>query len=107
MKNITVSLNEETYRLAHVRATEAGTSVSALVRAYLNGLAADRGGEVAAANEPDAEGERELELERRRRRLDEFFADLDARRLGLRASDRLTRNEMYDEAINGPDAIWT
>ena len=72
MKNNTVSLHDETYRLAHV-----------------------------------AEGEREPELERRRRRLDEFFADLDARRLGLRASDRLTRNELYDEAINGPDAIWT
>lgn len=85
MKNNTVSLDDETRHLAHVRATEAGMSVSALVCAYLNGLAADRGGKVAAANEPDAEGEREPELGRRRRRLD----------------------ELYDEAINGPDAIWT
>lgn len=105
MKNITVSLDEETYRLAHVRATEAGTSVSALVCGYLNGLAADRGGDAAAANEPGAEGESEPELERRRRRLDEFFADLDSRRLGLRASDQLTREELYEEAMNGPDAI--
>ena len=105
MKNITVSLDEETYRLAHVRATEAGTSVSALVRAYLNGLAADRSGDDAAANGPGGEGESEPEVERRRRRLDKFFADLDARRLGLQASDRLTREELYDEAINGPDAI--
>ncbi len=105
MKNVTVSLDEETYRVAHAKATEAGTSVSALVRGYLNGLAADRGEDAMAANEPGAEGEREPELERRRRRLDEFFADLDARRLGLQASDRLTREELYDEAMNGPDAI--
>ena len=38
MKNITVSVDEETYRLAHVRAAERGTSVSALVRAYLVAL---------------------------------------------------------------------
>ena len=105
MKNITISLDAETYRLAHAKATEAGTSVSALVRGYLDGLAAERGQNAAAANEPGAAGESEPELERRRRRLDEFFADLDARRLGLRASDRLTRDDLYDEAINGPDAI--
>ena len=105
MKDITVSLDEETYRLAHAKATEAGTSVSALVRGYLDGLAAERGQNAAAANEPGATGESEPELERRRRRLDEFFADLDVRRLGLRASDRLTRDDLYDEAINGPDAI--
>ena len=32
MKNITVSVDEETYRLSRIRAAEAGTSVSALVR---------------------------------------------------------------------------
>ena len=38
MKNITVSVDEETYRLSRVKAVEAGTSVSALVRGYLKTL---------------------------------------------------------------------
>ena len=42
MKNITVSIDEETYRLSRVKAAEAGTSVSALVRAYLAALARDQ-----------------------------------------------------------------
>ena len=36
MKNITVSIDEHTHRQARVRAAELGTSVSALVRTYLN-----------------------------------------------------------------------
>ena len=39
MKNITVSVDEETYRLSRVKAAEAGTSVSALVRGFLTELA--------------------------------------------------------------------
>ena len=35
MKTITVPVDEETYRLSRIKAAEAGTSVSALVRAYL------------------------------------------------------------------------
>ena len=35
MKNITVSVDEELYRLSRVKAAEAGTSVAALVRSYL------------------------------------------------------------------------
>jgi len=35
MKNITVSLDDETYRRARVRAAELDTSVSAVVRDYL------------------------------------------------------------------------
>jgi len=35
MKNITVSVDEETYRLSRIKAAEEDTSVSALVRAYL------------------------------------------------------------------------
>ena len=42
MKNITVSVDEETYRLSRVRAAERGTSVSALVRAYLVALVQGR-----------------------------------------------------------------
>ena len=39
MRNITVSVDEETHRLARIRAAELDTSVSALVRGYLKGLA--------------------------------------------------------------------
>ena len=40
MRNITVSADEETHRLARIRAAELDTSVSALVRGYLRSLAA-------------------------------------------------------------------
>ena len=40
MKNITVSLDDETYRNARMKAAELDTSVSALVRRYLTELGA-------------------------------------------------------------------
>jgi plasmid stability protein len=40
VKNITVSLDDETYRRARVKAAEMDTSVSALVKQYLSDLAA-------------------------------------------------------------------
>jgi plasmid stability protein len=39
MKNITVSLDDETYRKARIRAAELDTSVSAVVRKYLTEFA--------------------------------------------------------------------
>ena len=42
VKNITVSVDEETHRLARVRAAELGTSVSALIQGYLKTLARKR-----------------------------------------------------------------
>jgi hypothetical protein len=38
MKNITIAIDDETYRAARIYAAEMGTSVSALVKAYLQGL---------------------------------------------------------------------
>ena len=35
MKNVTIALDDETHRLARVRAAELGTSLSAMVKAYL------------------------------------------------------------------------
>ena len=37
------------------------------------------------------------------RDLDEVLADFDARGVGV--SERLTREELYDEAINGPNPL--
>jgi hypothetical protein len=74
VKNITVSVGEETYRRARVRAAERDTSVSALVRQFLVELAAD-----------DGEFERLKQLERAvREQITEF-----------NASDRLSRDELY------------
>ena len=49
MKNITVSVDEETHRLARIRAAELGTSVSALVRGYLKTLVRERADKTAAS----------------------------------------------------------
>ena len=49
MKNITVSVDEETHRLARIRAAELGTSVSALVRGYLKTLIRKRADQTATS----------------------------------------------------------
>ena len=75
MKNITVSVDDETYRLARVKAAERDTSVSALVKGFLAGLAADDGAFERLAGEEQA-------LRERVRR--------------FRAGDRLSRDELHD-----------
>ncbi len=41
MKNVTIALDDEVHRKARIRAAELGTSLSRLVKDYLNGLAGD------------------------------------------------------------------
>ncbi len=91
MKNITVSIDEETYRLARIRAAELDTSVSALVRDYLKSLVEDGTGGTASGSR-DAE----KEAEHRRELMRQVFQDFEARGVGLRMSDNLTREELYD-----------
>ena len=100
MRNITVSVDVETHRRARIRAAELDTSVSALVRTYLQSLVGDSGRIPAAA----ARGS-ESSVELRHRDLEQVLADFDARGVGLRSRDNLTRDELYAEAINGPDAL--
>ena len=83
MKNITISIDEETHRLACLRAEEMDTSVHDLVRRYLTDFA-------AAA--------KESERERRRRRMKEITDHIAATRPGFSASDNLPREELYDRA---------
>ena len=91
MKNITVSVDEETYRLSHVKAVEAGTSVSGLVRGYLRALV---GGQ---ANGPVAlEETRNDEFERRRRLMNDVIEEITANGGGLRMSDNLPREAIYE-----------
>ena len=78
MRNITVSVPEDVYHQARIKAAEQGQSVSALVARFLSRLAdADR------------------EFERLQARQEEVFARIDS----FRAADRLSRDELHDRAI--------
>ena len=95
MKNITVSVDDETHRVVQIRAAQLGTSVSALVRGYLSSLAREESDRLQTG----------FGSELRPRDLDEVIADFASKGVGLRPKDNLSRNELYGEAINGPDAI--
>ncbi|MCY3887846.1 MAG: hypothetical protein OXG19_09155 [Chloroflexi bacterium] len=82
MKNITVSVDEETYRLSRIKAAEAGTSLSALVRAYLVDLVQGR--------------VPESRFDRLRRLQDETIAAIHARGGGLRAADNFSRSALHE-----------
>ena len=99
MKNITVSVDEETHRLARIRAAELDTSVSALVRKFLRSLIGSSSVVIVSVDR----NEDETAVGLRPRDLDEVLADFDARGVGV--SERLTREELYDEAINGPNPL--
>ena len=75
MRNITVAVPEETYRKAKIRAAELDTSVSALVRDFLERVT-----------------QTESDFERRRRLQDEVLATVTR----FRAGDRLSRDEAHD-----------
>lgn len=78
MKNITVSVPDDVYRAARVRAAERGSSVSALVTDYLRTL---------------SEGEAEfLRLEAQQRQVQDEIAR-------FRARDRLDRDEAHRRAV--------
>lgn len=76
MKNITVSLDDQTYRRARMKAAELDTSVSALVKKYLVELAGE-----------------ETDFERRQRLQNELLAGVKVH--GFSAGDRLTRDEVH------------
>ena len=77
MKNITVSLDDEVYRRARIKAAELDTSVSALVKKYLVALAGA-----------------ETDFERRERLEEEVLAKIKGR--GFSASDRLSRDKVHE-----------
>ena len=99
MKNITVSIEDDCHRLARIRAAELGTSVSALVRAYLRSLVENREGKHESGAEPG-----ETLYQRRCRQLREVFADFDAEGVGLRMSENLPREALYDRAAMRSEA---
>jgi plasmid stability protein len=75
VKNITVSLDDETHRRVRIIAAERGTSLSALVKAFLTALGSG-----------ESEAER---LKREERALRDSIT-------GFRAADRLPRDALHD-----------
>ncbi len=84
MKNITISVDDDVYRQARIKAAERDTSVSALVRNYLiqliNGTNADGQSEFA----------RQASLEQ------EIRGRLFTAGKGLRSADNLPREALHD-----------
>ena len=78
MKNITVSLDDDTYRRARMVAAERDTSVSALVKEFLVSLGA---------------GETQVERLKREERA------LRGRIISFRASDKLSRDALHDRRL--------
>jgi plasmid stability protein len=78
MKNITVSVPDDVYRDARIRAAERGSSVSALVAEYLRSLS-----------------ERETEFSRREAQQRRVQNEIDR----FSARDRLDRDEIHTRAV--------
>jgi plasmid stability protein len=78
VKNITVSVPDDVYRRARIRAAERGSSVSALVAGYLRTLSDD-----------------ESEFAR----LEEQQRDVLAEIEGFRAGDRVDRETLHSRAV--------
>ena len=75
MKNITVSVPDNVYRRARIRAAEKGTSVSALVRDQLEKIAVE-----------------DSEFERLKRLQDQVIDSIHE----FSAADRMSRDEVHD-----------
>ena len=78
VKNITISVPDDVYRAARIRAAEEGRSVSSIVTTYLRSLTG-----------ADAEFAR-LEAQQRR---------IQGQIMSFRAADRLARDEVHDRAV--------
>jgi len=78
MKNITVSVPDDVYREARIRAAERGSSVSALVGAYLRSLS-----------------ERETKFSRLEAQQKEVQEGVER----FRARDRLARDQIHERAV--------
>ena len=74
MRNITVALPDDVYKRARVRAAERDTSVSALVRQFLESL-----------------GDEESDFDRRKRLQREVIASIKS----FRAGDRVSREQIH------------
>jgi predicted CopG family antitoxin len=78
VKNVTVSIPDEVYRLARVRAAEEGKSLSSLVAAYLRSLS-----------------ERKAEFSRLVAQQNQIIEEIER----FRGEDRLDRDELHSRAV--------
>lgn len=86
MKTISVTVDDETHRLARIRAAETGTTVSAMMREMLKEVL-----EHTPETDPP-----ETEHQRRVRMLDDVLARFKREGIGIDTSQILTREEIYD-----------
>ncbi len=82
MKNITVSIDDNLYRAARIKAAEQATSISGLFKTFLIRLTTNEAAE--------------SEFQRLAREEQELFAELDAKGLGLNPAHNLSRDELHD-----------
>ena len=82
MKNITISIDDDLYRQARMKAAEQSTSISALFKNFLIRLTVSESAET--------------EFQRLAREEQELRAELRARRIGLNPAENLTRDELHD-----------
>jgi len=82
MKNITISVDEELYRQARIKAAEQSTSISGLFKAFLIHL---------TGGNAEESGFRRLEREEQ-----ELRSELRARKIGLSASHNFSRDALHN-----------
>ncbi len=96
MKNINLSVDEETYRLAKIRATKQGMSVPGLVHDFLVWFV-QQNRDGSAGSDPTGKSD----AGRRSKSLSELFANFDARGVGLRMADNLPRDALHRRDATG------
>ncbi len=85
MKNVSISVDEETHRRLRIMATEQGTSVSALIRDQMMRL--------LGPDHQAASGD--TESEKHQRELREITEEFQRKGIGISMTDNLTREQMY------------
>lgn len=86
MKTISVSVDDETHRLARIRAAETGTTVSAMMRNLLK----------EQLEHPPKHAQVETEHQKRVRMLNEVLERFQREGIGIDSSQILSRDEVYD-----------
>ena len=81
MKNITITVDDDLYRLARVKAAEQSTSISAMFKSFLVRLTESEGAET--------------EFQRLQREEEELRAELRAQRLSLNPDHNLSRDVLH------------
>jgi len=81
MKNITITVDDDLYRLARIKAAEQSSSISAMFKSFLVRLTESEGSET--------------EFQRLQREEEELRAELRAQRLSLNPAHNLSRDALH------------